>query len=275
MPVTDIISHTGDVSNAVLTTDQVRTNLYGLDTGSLGYFSSDPDALVVGQNDPTYPGLLIEELQRTRDGEIYDFVATVSGIKGAKTERQLKGEAGYSRTLNPWDWDTYQTAWITTNRRKFVAGQPGTEGTTVCVSVTDEHLQGPWYKVTGRFTGIIDTKREERTVTCGNQQISGESIRVDLPGGGTTWNDFRKAEVNLPRIIVVRRLKTTTPPPSQLVPGVLAPPNPPVIKVINASGDNLTSHWPNGWNFTFDSKQLGTGLFDITFTHEYVYFRTP
>lgn len=274
MSVTAIISHSGDISTPQLVTDQVRFNAYGLDTGNLTYFSSNADALIEGQADPTYPGLIIDELNRTRDGDIYDFVANCSGIKDTKVERRVRG--GLVRNIDLQGWDTYQDTWLTRNRQLFRQGQFGTGqgGTTICTGVTDEHLHGVWYKVTGKFTGILETKPDERSTTCGGREVSHDSVRVNLTGGGTGWTNYRKAVVNLPRIIVTIRRRTTSPPPSQLVPGSSTPPNPPQIKVFSPSGTDLTSNWPNGWTFTFDSKQLGTALYDNTFRYEYVYYQT-
>jgi hypothetical protein len=251
------------------------TNLEGVDNAELRYVSNIEDPFVVGGVPPGFPGMIIERIHGQEDGGgVYEHTLGCYGFKNGKSSRRLRGYP--RRTVNLSDWDTVEDSYLTSNRAHFVQGQRGTYGgVTICTAVNDEPVYGAIYKVTGRFTGIIETKPYQRSITCNGNQVSGDSIKVQLPGGGTTWSDYRKAQVSMPRIVVTDRRLTTTPPPTGIVPGTQTPPNPPQVKAFSITGDDLTSHWPNGWSFSLESSQIPGGLYDNRFIYEYQWFQTP
>ena len=265
----------GAFSEPLLMEASFTDNLEGVDTAELEFVTDSMSSFVNGTAPPGYPGMRIKTIRPKNDGGgVWGHVLSCYGLLNAKNERRLEGYP--KRVINLADWDTVEDVWVSNNRRKFWPGQAGTYGgNMVCVSAPDEPVYGVYYKVTGRFQGILEVKPDQRTITCGGNQVSGDAIQVNLPGGGTSWTDYRKANVNLPRIVVTDRRLTTSPPPTHLVPGAVSPPNPPSIKAINPSGNGLTSNWPNGWSFTLESNQLASGLYDNRLIYEYVWYRTP
>lgn len=268
--MTDLIVHASEevAGNAlILEEDRVRTNLYDLDSGTMSYWSLNPDALVEGMDDPTYPGLEIEELDRRRNGDVWEFTAAVAGVKGVKAPRQVKD--GYRKTEPIGDFDTFEETWLTTNENHFAKGQR--VGNYVCYNVSGtQRVTGKnWWKVTGQFAGLKAIRQPTRVITVNGQVVTSDRLRVALEGG---WNDYRKGQASFPRVVITDTQHTTLPPATGASPGNRVPLNAPPIRNITFSGADLRAVWPKGWTFTPGGRQpfgIDINLWIVENTYEW------
>lgn len=266
-----IIAHGDTVP--LLTDKRIVRRLDGLDTGTLRYTTTNPNAFAEGQALLDAPGLIVQDCECEQDGDDYDFTLSVLGIDGGKASRRLKGfpDPHYSLT----DWDRVEDAWLTSNPNQIVEGQLGSfGGTTVCISANPKPVYIGWYEVRGSYIGIIRQKPRQRTISVNGQTISGESITVNLPGG---WTTPQKGQAQLPKLVVRDRYLGFTPPPTNLIPGPAQPPNAPQVKFFTVSGTDVTRYWPGGWHLaSLGSEQIADkGIYAVDWIYEYQYPITP
>jgi len=250
--ITDLITHCApDIRGGLLVLEEedVKRNYYDLDTGTMRYWSTNENALVEGQNDPTYPGLRIEELDVKRNGDLWEFAASVMGVKSVKGERRMKD--GYQKTEPIGDWDTYEDTWLTTNQNRFRKGNRG-QGNFFCVNVRKVQRTALFWKVTGQFAGLDSLRAPTREISCNGQIVSGDSLRINLENG---WNDYREGQGSFPKVVVTDTQHSMQAPDTGSVPGARTPLNAPPIRNITWSGDGLRSLWPRGWSLTCAGRQ--------------------
>ena len=269
----------GTFSTPVCTSGKIIRRKDELDGGLHSFVSNNEFQYAAGQFVTGYGGLIIDFIDTVNDGGgVYEHTLTSYGVAGPKAARQIRGFPNPTINLN--DWDSIEDEWITTNPNLFTAGQGGAYGgTTVCVSANPKLLMPGWYKVHARFLGIVSNKNRVRRITCDSQEISADSVRVPLPGG---WTFPTKGSVSLPEIVVEDTFFTTSPPPTQLVPGPNAPADPPPVNLSIAGVSfgvegQVTSHYPHNWSLiSVAGDPLGpSGPWKNTLRWKFIWPYTP
>jgi hypothetical protein len=107
-------------------------------------------------------------------------------------------------------------------------------------------------------------------VTSNGQVISDDQLRVQLEGG---WNDFRKGQASLPKIVITDTYPSLSPPATNAVPGYRTPPNAPGVRRISFNGTNVRKVWPPAgtWSFTCGYDQpfgLNVALYMVSENYE-------
>lgn len=274
--MTNHIEHGHDLATPLFLDEDITERSEGLDTGTLHFLARDRHAFITGVMVPVeaYAGLKIMNLRRVNDGSAYEFWLDVKGVNGPKAARRLEGFPEVTHSFT--DWDHVEDAWITNNPNQIVEGQIGTfGGSTVCGTARSKPLTSPgWYEVRGSFSGIIRPKPMQRSISVNGQTISGDRITVNLPGG---WTTPRKGVVQLPKIVVRDRYHSLSPPPTNLIPGPLKPPNAPQVLFLSVTGTDLTQYWPGGWHLaSLASEQMADrGMYVTDWIYEYQYPATP
>lgn len=275
MSAPSAIIHHGSASSAVLESDQTTVNIYGLDEGRMIYWSANEDALSAGAADPTYSGMKIERLTKSRDGELWTFECAILGLKGGKSERHLKGSPEVNLTAT--DWDTVNIKLVTSNPTKYRPGQMiGGYGLAFVVMDSQSSpldSSSGWYNVTARLMGIKTNKPRTRQISGTAITITGDSITWPATGGGNNWDTAIPAEVQISSVTVVDEFISTFPPPTEDTPGIRTPPDTPSIKLFNLTLTNARTYWPNGWSFVPAAQQLVSGV--SLYKHQWTYTWRP
>jgi hypothetical protein len=238
----------------------------GLDTLVLPYAAPTRGAFADGATAPApWSSFRIADIDQEQDGDEWLLTLNCEGLAAERRRR------GFPRIVeNAADWDTAEDGYITTNANRFQAGQISGAygGTCVCLSASSSLLRTGIYEWNARFVGIISAKPRTRSISVAGRTVSGDAVTVNLPGG---WTTPRKGEAQLPQVTVTDTYITSSPPPTNLLPGPAVPPNAPAVKNIPLSGSNLTYHWPNGWMLaSITGEQLpGSSLWKNTWTYQW------
>lgn len=257
----------GNFSVPTLIARRIRRRSDGLDGGVGTFVSNNENEFVIGQSIPLLRGLYVDDVDSLDTGSgVWEHSLNCSGLLTG--ERYLAGYPDIKTNLE--DWDTVNAVLMTTNRNRFPSGALGTfGGTTVCISSNPKpaNYSGTVFRVEASFKGIIKPKGYRRSATSNGLQISHDQITVNLENG---WPTPRKGTASLPKIVVTDTYFSTNPPPTQIVPGNLSPPNAPPIRVINFTGQDVTSNWPSGWSFTTGFRKLpDVSLYETDWIYEW------
>jgi hypothetical protein len=253
----------------------IRQQRDGLDGGTLKIMSPGEFDYKPGFAPPGYPGLEIEDVSTDTDGE--DFIHTLScyGIMGARANRREKGFPKRRKTIE--GWDEASDSWVI-KRSSLNDFEPGSamdgNPTMFCVEAVDEVLYKDYLRVSASYRGLLWSKPVKRVITSNGQVVSPSvPIVVDLPGG---WEDPRKAQVSLPRVVCTDSYVTNSDAPTDAIPGNATPVNAPAVQVISVFGSEVVYQWPFGWRLeSVSSDELGeTGYRLLTLVYEFQYEKT-
>jgi len=254
---------------------EIRRRRDGLDAGTVKFISNDRFAFPPGSFVPGY-GLEVEECSTRQDGDT-DFIHSlmVVGIYGARPARRLLGYPQENRVLT--GFDSMVDAIITQDRTPYLpgtvmAGQPWmicTESPSALLWTSSGGTK--WYHVTPHYQGLLGSKPYKRQITVNEEVVNPEQpIIVTLAGG---WDDARKAQVSLPKIMVRDTRVVTDVSPTASIPGNATPDNAPSIQAMSISGPNLVFRWPHNWKIaSLDRDEIpGTLVALETINYEFVW----
>lgn len=251
--------------------NNVKRNLKGLDSGTQQWYSPAYDTFTAGDAlDAPFDNLYIKGVSSDQDGNEWvhnlDCIGLLSGAD--------KREDGYPQIEDNLEgWDAIADSWVTTDPDLIAKGSAFGSLDMYCISrqvSTLLDVATPIYRVQARYKGFIDEKPYKRVITC-NEQISSPKDLTNLLTGGYPY-PWPNNQIAFPKVVVRDTLITTVPPPQDLIPGAVTPPDAPDILTISISGSELTRHWPHGWKLSsIDNYDMitGTDLYMYTLVYEY------
>ncbi len=252
---------------------EIRRRRDGLDAGTMKFVSEAEDTFSPGDDLSAYgySGLQIEEVSSAKAGVIdWEHSLMVIGIASARSARR---EIGYPKIKKPiTGWDELTDSIITTSPGSYDRGVVhATYSNMICVDSPRENIYGSYWRVSPQYQGIIGSQPTKRVITVNEEIVNpSQPIHVSYTGG---WSGFHKAQVSLPKIVVMDTSIIIGDSPTAGIPGPSTPPSPPSISGITVSGADLTYRWPNGWKLASINRDEipGTSIALQTLTYEYVW----
>lgn len=275
MPAPSAILRFGATSG--LLENKLKRSLYGVDTGTQRWWSTSDSLFSEGDPHPDYPALLIDEMAMTQDGDEWEYDLSCIGlIDGDKREKGMPDFADNEDGV----FDEGTDAWITDDPYKITKGDPHPEhGNMYAVNVRSQPIVKSGgvniYKVTGQYRGINTPHAYKRSISV-NEQLQSPSVPIVMTGLAGGWSDAANGTLNLAKVVVRDTIVGTVPPPTDLIPGPLGPPDAPDITALILTGD-LVRHWPNGWKLaSIENHQTipGTNVHLYTLVYEYEWYQT-
>lgn len=266
----------------VLEPDKLVTRPRGLDQLTRVVQSSRRDAFSNDSRISGYPFMRIKEVETTTEveGEAYVHRIQAEGLAAGTTKLERSGirqpEEG---------WDEGPLEYITADPDRFVVGDlvEGYDSLWI-VAKESEAINDAVFRVSLSTKGILAAKARKRRITVNNQPVSSSTTLAldnamtfkNEAGVFSGWTDQRHTALDASRVVVVDTLLTTSPPPTDKLPGHLTPENaPPVLDIFALSWwstAGFTFNWPWGWSLKgINSEQLlDKSLWVTTITTEYV-----
>ena len=254
----------------------ITGRLYGLDTVRAVFNSGSATGIIPGATLPSpLPGLKAREVETERMGSLYRHRVDAIGFVNGKSSDSLPGFPRFEYSGE--DWDTFTDKKLTTSKTLIQPGNMGSEGGLFfCVksSATEVEPGVGWYEVEGTYIGLGTNKPVGTTISVNGATYSADSIS-QVPDGA--WNPPQKGTIDLPEVVVSKHYLTTSPPPTNLIPGAGVLPGLPPVKSIYLFGTDIVRHWPAGWSYDgIDSKQvMDKPLYDTTiklrYKHQYTW----
>jgi hypothetical protein len=261
-------------TGTILLEKDIRRRRDGLDGGTMKFLSESETTFATGTTLGAYGygGLEIEEIGSTPDGET-DWMHTlmVVGIIGSRDARR---EIGYPKKNKPLTgWDELTDCIITTTPDDYDRGVAhATHTNMVVVESPRENIYGSYWRVTPRYQGLIGSQPTKRMITV-NEEVMNPADPIVVTGLTGGWTDPRKAQISLPKIVVVDTSIVIGSSPTATIPGASTPPDPPSIQSLTITGSNLTYRWPHHWKLASINRDelAGTSIALETLTYEYVW----
>lgn len=233
--------------NFVFPGAKFRRTRSGLDTGTLTVQTESRDSYIPGQYLSDLAGLMIESVDSEEDRPglwVHSIEAT--GILGSKAERRLFTKPQPTSR----GFDSGTEVWLTNNINKLVVNSSRMHGypNMVCIDVDPDPLEeSGWYRVTGRFSGILAPKAVAREISVNGQSVTRDQVTINTEGG---WTVPQKGVFFTPNVVVNFEYQTLTVPVRYLPMQGDAPPGElfPVLELPVNESDGNTYHWPNGWH---------------------------
>jgi hypothetical protein len=241
----------------------------GLDQVTQEWISTDEDLYSPGEAMPSYTNVKIREVQCSSEKGDYRYRLAGVGLAETKGTRQ---EDGYPKiTLNLDGFDEATDSYITTNEGLIERGD-ALDGFSnmYCVSVSIEQIHEDFFKVQGRYIGLIGSKPYKRRITVNGNTINpANPVKVSLDGG---WSTPAKAQLQIPNIVLVDSYVQVGGPPTDAIPGNATPPDAPDVKDLSWTGE-VTKIWPHGWVLSsIDGEFIaGTEIWAGSYTYSYVF----
>lgn len=266
--------------NMMIESEELVIRPRGLDTTAQVWLTDDEHTFASGGPPPGRPHMRIKEVQTKADGPRYIHRVQAEGLAKAADKIEAR------RVRQPEEgWDEGPVELLTLNPDQYAQGDlvPGYE-TLWIVGLEKDDLNGHVWRLSLDTKGILAPKARKRRITVNNQPVSSSttmalgdtSVFKNEAGVFTGWTDQRHTALDSGRVVVVDTLLTTTPPPTDKLPGHLTPENAPAVLDIFAipwwSSAGFTFNWPWGWTLKgINSEQLlDKALWLTTITTEYV-----
>lgn len=260
----------------------------------------------VGTAPPDYPKMRIIDIEPldTFDGSSVAVRLSCEGILGDETwlelsHRESHPEEGWDMlnlvvaTLTPDDPRWAKGAQIQTDERVPVAGY---QRLWIADREEEKYRAKDFYILSLTFKGLRHDKPFKRRINTSSQTVAHDSYPgiiytsiyqgfppVDV--GTATFGPpvvpgTMAAEFDLPQISVTDTFVSTTPPPTDYVPGYWIPSDAPTVTIISTGygdPDAFTYHYPSGWKvLNLQSEQLaGQSIWLISLTWGYQIPATP
>lgn len=258
----------------LILSDEVSTRLNGWDEGYLEVLCPNRDTFVKGGVAPEFANLTIQEV--TTRSECDEFIARLL-VRGLRNESTRRISEEWKR--NPFGWDECHITMLAGHNAPYTEGTSLTGFSSMkLIDIGEKRaLDNRWAEYPLVYRGIRTNGLVKRETKVNENIVSPSGpVRVNAPLVGG-WNEPSMANISLPRVVVVDKVKSTTPPPWSVIPGPLAGAagglNLPSVQVFNLSGD-LIRQWPNGWKWAdISSEELyrGANCWLITYTYEHVW----
>jgi hypothetical protein len=273
--------------NLMIEPEDLVIRARGLDSTVQVWLTDNEDTFAAGGAPKGRPHMRIKEVQTKADGPRFIHRVQAEGLAKAADKVEAM------RLRQPEEgWDEGPMEILTTNPAAYAPGNalPG-YATMWIVGTEKEDLNGHVWRVSIEAKGILAAKARKRRITgnTSTQNFTDGAILGYVPGSSppftpfkdengtfTGWTDARFTNMDTSTVVVVDTILTTTPPPTDKIPGHLTPENAPAVHDIFGYawnfGTGVFFNWPWGWTLkSIQSEQLlDKSIWLTTITTEFV-----